>query len=56
MTKERIQINVWVPAAFMVRLRKWLTATGRDAHGAISAEIRRMLEEGMTRRERKGAR
>lgn len=33
------------------RLRRWLKLTGRDAYGALGAELRRMVREGLDRRE-----
>jgi hypothetical protein len=48
-------IHVLVPVELADRLDGWLVRTERTAHGARTAEITRMIEEGLARREKRDA-
>ena len=47
------KIILRLPAELLARLDGWLKRTGRDAFGARHAELLRILEEGIGRRERR---
>jgi hypothetical protein len=49
--EEIVQLNIRIPISLKHRLEKWLRETDRESMGALSAEIRRMLEEGLAKRE-----
>jgi predicted DNA-binding protein len=45
-------IHLRIDEELVARLRAWLHRTGRTAFGAQSAELERMIAEGLERREK----